>query len=668
MTLTIDVLNKYKGLSSADWETKIVSRGIDHKRDKRLVEASLCYERKVPLFRSRVLSYIEPSDKQIADALIMQATLIVEYEELQVQRRTADEIDRTLIDAHLGNVMQCQDELNKVIGAKDNHNRDIEKLARLEEKYACVLKEQAWREAKFVSRTYHDTVYYIDLTAGNDGNTGLDFTVPWLTLEKYTTTTVRTAGDIAKVRANTIEIPAGNIVFDEDGTTAGGYIEIRGASVADDPWGDASDVKPIIDFNSTTNSLSLNGDDYWLLYRLDVKNSAASGGMIKVQYNSGECVLDTLDISGASHASSAFGVQIEGQARIINSNFSGNNHRHIYSTRYTIVRNCVFNGGVATTDYGILTAGGYLVVSNSTFGSTTAHDTASISATQGSVVVAYNNLFSDATEFIANGNSLIYSEDHDQVLGAHKMVTGSGTVSRDSAIQLDGYDSILMTPSSSCSSILPLTISSREYIRDYQIWVPAALTTITITARETAAWAADPTNAQFYFEASYISTASGSPTRSTVVSTETLSGVTEVDFTLTFTPAREGFVYIAAYLKNYEAGKSLQVSTAYTRTGQGGAMMPKYEWMSGSPIIATEDDGQWAASLTASIADAVWDEAASGHKTAGTFGTLQAMIGDWEMTGNQLILKALDGTTLKTYNLTRDGDPTEFNPDKREAV
>lgn len=47
----------------------------------------------------------------------------------------------------------------------------------------------------------------------------------------------------------------------------------------------------------------------------------------------------------------------------------------------------------------------------------------------------------------------------------------------------------------------------------------------------------------------------------------------------------------------------------------------------------------------------------------------QAFTGKWEITGNQLILYDSDNTTaLFTYNLTRDGEATEFNPDKREAA
>ena len=48
---------------------------------------------------------------------------------------------------------------------------------------------------------------------------------------------------------------------------------------------------------------------------------------------------------------------------------------------------------------------------------------------------------------------------------------------------------------------------------------------------------------------------------------------------------------------------------------------------------------------------------------------IQILTGKWEITNNQLIIYDTDGTTpLYTLNLTRDGDPTEFNPDKREPA
>lgn len=70
----------------------------------------------------------------------------------------------------------------------------------------------------------------------------------------------------------------------------------------------------------------------------------------------------------------------------------------------------------------------------------------------------------------------------------------------------------------------------------------------------------------------------------------------------------------------------------------------------------------------AAIADAVWDELMAGHVTAATFGLLQCLLANWEITGNQLILKDTAGTVKFTFDLTRDGEATSFNPHKREVV
>jgi len=59
-----------------------------------------------------------------------------------------------------------------------------------------------------------------------------------------------------------------------------------------------------------------------------------------------------------------------------------------------------------------------------------------------------------------------------------------------------------------------------------------------------------------------------------------------------------------------------------------------------------------------------------GDATAANQETLiQILTGKWEITGNQFIIYDSDGTTaLYTFDLTQDGVPTEFNPDKRVRV
>lgn len=67
------------------------------------------------------------------------------------------------------------------------------------------------------------TTYYIDADSGNDSNDGLSAGAAWKTAAQYTTTSVRTAGDIAICkRATTAAYWTGDTTlnFDEDGTIA----------------------------------------------------------------------------------------------------------------------------------------------------------------------------------------------------------------------------------------------------------------------------------------------------------------------------------------------------------------------------------------------------------------------------------------------------------------
>lgn len=69
------------------------------------------------------------------------------------------------------------------------------------------------------------------------------------------------------------------------------------------------------------------------------------------------------------------------------------------------------------------------------------------------------------------------------------------------------------------------------------------------------------------------------------------------------------------------------------------------------------------------IVNALLDEDVTGHETADTVGrVIGALMGKWEVVGNQLICTGLSGNVLFTFDLTRDGEATEFNPDKREAA
>ena len=435
-----------------------------------------------------------------------------------------------------------------------NDSKLATQITRLKDKYACVVMEQAYREANMVSRELHNTVYYIDLDGGNNGNTGLSIAQAWLTLEQYTTTTVRSAGDIAYVRANTSEI-SGGISCDELGEFNNPISIIGCDAVTHDPWSDSSNVLPLLDFDDT--GWSLETSDFWTITRLDIRGGT-SGGIIATG-SRGISINDCIIRENPGD----YGVNIK-YGKIHGCSFYDNTYQSIFNSGgILIIEDCIFNGGSAEgTVYAIGLENARIYLDNCSFGVTTQYSTSSLT-TSNSVVIGRNNSFSNDISLhdgLFLNSSHFYSEDHNQVKGAQYSGSNDGIVEKDISPELDGLPSILMSPYDTTGEIsgLGLTIS-HQFHHDYAIWCPASATTVTIKARETAAWAADPTAAQFYFEASYLNHAT-SATRSIIASAQALSGTTEISFTMTFTPAQVGWAYIICYLKAYEAGKTVNVS------------------------------------------------------------------------------------------------------------
>lgn len=83
-----------------------------------------------------------------------------------------------------------------------------------------------------------------------------------------------------------------------------------------------------------------------------------------------------------------------------------------------------------------------------------------------------------------------------------------------------------------------------------------------------------------------------------------------------------------------------------------------------------EDDGGTYRFTENALEEAPTGEGGGGDATAENQELLiKILTGKWEVTGNQLIMYDTDGeTALYTFDLTQDGVPTEYNPDKREPV
>lgn len=508
---------EFSKLTPGDWQGKIAFRGVDTKYDHRLEEAILCYERKIPLLQ-----------KQLLEVAVAKAV-----PELYTDYPVGDE------------------------------QTTINKIARLKDKLACCVKEKHLRRDKLVVRIPHDTNYYIDLNGGDDGADGLGTGTAWLTIENYTTTTVRSAGDIAYIRAGTTETIAAIVQFDEDGTT-NALIQIIGCdSVTNDPWSDVSDVLPIIDFNSNAYYLYLNTDNYWGIKRLDIRNSTINtSGLGAVSFRSNEhCELVECTI----HLNTVCGVGIYwGHANIIKTcalTSNGSYNIRGYVNNDNTVDGCALTGGTGT-NYGIYldNSPSVLYVKDSTF---SGHGTNGVYINVVAWTYFRNCLFSDTTPFGngANAKFYTYSEDHNQAAGATYFQSNTGIIRRVNAVQLDSVDSIQMEPGSAVGQYEPLSTADALYYGGwYEIDCPAGVTTLTIKARETVAWATDPGATEFYFVAEYLDGASGE-SRALAQSTQALSGTTEISFTMTFTPDTAAVVYIKAVLTKYESGKYVNIST-----------------------------------------------------------------------------------------------------------
>jgi len=388
---------------------------------------------------------------------------------------------------------------------------------------------------------------------------GTATTTPFVHLNQFTTDTARTAGDILKVRANQTHLYAGiDIVFDEDGN-ANNMIEIRGCSSTDDPWGDGSDVKPIIGFGDTGYHFHSNYDDFWQFTRLECIESSSSNAIFSAA-DSHNIIFDTCIFRDAS--SKGLRLMYAGNILIEKCSFYSNvvTNFYAYIARAKCV-GCAFDGGSATTDYGCQALSSVLELIECTFGSSSTHDVADLRFAYSSRAYTRNCNFAGSISFGAEARgAFLRSEDHNQTKGAHRTYYYHGTIEKDTSVVRSGgaSSSAKMTPNSYCGLYYPLTIADDFCSGDFKLWLPAEEKTVTIYMR-TFGYTTLPTADELYIEASYLDQASGGH-RATVQSTQTVSANdTWTAFSVTFTPAQEGWVYVTVYLKKYESNSGVYV-------------------------------------------------------------------------------------------------------------
>lgn len=389
----------------------------------------------------------------------------------------------------------------------------------------------------------------------------------WLTIGQYTTITGRSVGDKAYVRANTTQTFAVDLNHDEDGDEDD-YIHVIGCdSITNDSWGDASDVKPIIDFNNTANYVLFSGDYFWKYTRMVIKNST--------------------DAYGPCYTSGSFGVFLE-SCDILDSLGSGINCREgeVYAKNCTVVdvvsaivtgrgghiilEGCDIDRDDGTMEMGLCAYGlGTIVAIDCTIGATNSPTDNDIRLLPSGKVFLRNTTYDDANLSVPE-HANIYSEDDNGVLGAHVHHQGAGITKKTTATVRSGggSSSIEMTPNANCGANLPLKASGYWHVLQHwpdatwKIWTAATLTTITIYIRAKGTWGTYPVASELYIEASYISDSGAGGDRTKVVSNDVLSHASDWKaFDVTFTPLQAGFVYLNVFLKKYEdAGDGCYVS------------------------------------------------------------------------------------------------------------
>lgn len=511
----------YKDLDQAGWEAKIEFRGAHVKFGKDLDHALNCYARKIPLLRKK---FLDPH---------------VKLENPDGSLRTQAQVDDDKLDVR-GNLLT--------------------KIARLIDKCACCLKEQELRKNELVIRNPHNTDYYIDYVNGNDANTGLSIAQHWKTITKYTTATVRSAGDRAFLRANTTwtqGTEAVDITFDEDGTIDL-YIELIGAdSVTNDPWSDSSDVKPIIDFEDAAYQLLLNADDNWRITRLDFRQGNDSAGAFRCDSADNIRVVDCVIRDGTGAGSE--GVYLHGSSRDIEFNgcsWTNNNGTAVYIEERAIIRivDCTVDAGaVDPPSFGFwVRDGSQLDIIDTTIAGSNAFTDKAIQGTSNVRIRMRNVTFGTETYSIGSGSSLV-SEDNDGTFEEQLQLIYGGQIDRDTGtVRGGGADSSAkMTPNSICGLNQPLILGDR--MRGFRpIWKAAGSYTATVYVRVGSAWDSALTAAECYLVTSELDNA-GNATRVERQSTETINNAGSwTALTTSISPARDGFVYFWIYLAEFE--------------------------------------------------------------------------------------------------------------------
>jgi len=394
-----------------------------------------------------------------------------------------------------------------------------------------------------------DTITLTGVIAGQTTGDTYYIISAWKTITQYTTTTVRTPGDRAFLRANITwdqGTEAVDITFDESGN-CDNYISIIGCdSTTNDPWEDGSDVLPIVDFENAAFQVLVNSINYWYFERLDFTqtNDANGAFFVNVTYH---CKLKSCIIRDAT---SNIGMYINASTVTLDSCTIDDCNVYGIQVISSNVHcaSCTFDAGAGGTAYGIYIWGGTIFLEDCDMDNT-AFDTAVIGTITGYVYL--RNCPYQGT--LHSGTGRIYSEDDDGVFEAHKHINTYGQINRDTGtIRSGGADSSAkMEPSVATGPNSSLMLGN-DIIGFHPKWCEAGSYTVTVYARVGSAWDTALTAAEAYIVTSELDNAGNANRLKRQSAQQIANDGTWTAFTTNISPARTGFVYVWFYLAEYE--------------------------------------------------------------------------------------------------------------------
>lgn len=206
-------------------------------------------------------------------------------------------------------------------------------------------------------------------------------------------------------------------------------------------WDSDGDDVPCIDFNESSLQLYLNGDDYYVFKALEFKDSTDTYGCVRVNNNTGTPYFRNCLFANASGSGSCIrcygGTELRA-CTLENPASSGRNLEVFYSG--VRARDCALKGG----DYGVYISYGKAILNNVNIGVEAACDLYAIYSVGFALAVGIDvQIGSGDLAFSpqpggSDTNARYEILNYGKVLGAHKVVTPQGTITRTAVVAGSG--------------------------------------------------------------------------------------------------------------------------------------------------------------------------------------------------------------------------------------